>query len=458
MDPFHFSLLLSLVVQCSMAVDWDVVTPLDEYVHRDDGAFKWEELASYNFQGVTVYILNMTSQYYQDPSLVSWHEWWHVMGVAIPDEIQYLDAGILVIEGGSNRNTEVPSKTDPNVVAAAVVANTTGCVSGFILQVPNQPIVFSNDPTQRERSEDRLIAWTWRTFLDWPEEQKDPTVILRMPMTKAAKRGLDTIYEVAKQRRPETDIQRFMVTGASKRGWTTWSIAAVDRRVVVMIPLVFSILNMEVDMMNHYRNMDGAWSFAMRPYYDENITQEFFNPEMEGVYEVEDMLYYKERFTIPLLAMSSSGDEYFLCDENWVWWDLIPSKDKYLMMLPNAEHTMAPHYLQIFETATAFYLNYLDGNPYPHVSWTLGWTPGGGFIDFVTDPPPKSIRGFSAVTLANDTRRDYRLAALNEEGQAVLHPVPWRRNVPIIDLGGGRYRAEAEEVEGEWVGFFIEVS
>ena len=43
-------------------------------------------------------------------------------------------------------------------------------------------------------------------------------------------------------------------------------------------------------MMNHYRNMDGAWSFAMRPYYDENITQEFFNPEMEGVYEVEDML------------------------------------------------------------------------------------------------------------------------------------------------------------------------
>ena len=28
------------------------------------------------------------------------------MGVAIPDEIQYLDAGILVIEGGSNRNTE----------------------------------------------------------------------------------------------------------------------------------------------------------------------------------------------------------------------------------------------------------------------------------------------------------------------------------------------------------------
>ena len=33
---------------------------------------------------------------------------------------------------------------------------------------------------------------------------------------QAAKRGLDTIHEVAKQRRPETDIQRFIVFGASK--------------------------------------------------------------------------------------------------------------------------------------------------------------------------------------------------------------------------------------------------
>ena len=42
------------------------MTPLDEYVHSDDGAFEWREVASYNYDGVTVYMINMTSQYYQD--------------------------------------------------------------------------------------------------------------------------------------------------------------------------------------------------------------------------------------------------------------------------------------------------------------------------------------------------------------------------------------------------------
>lgn len=41
--------------------------------------------------------------------------------------------------------------------------------------------------------------------------------------------------------------------------------------------------------MNHYRNLDGAWSFAFQPYYEENVTQELHNPEIQGLYDVEDM-------------------------------------------------------------------------------------------------------------------------------------------------------------------------
>ena len=57
-------------------------------------------------------------------------------------------------------------------------------------------------------------------------------------------------------------------------------------------------------MMNHYRNMGGAWSFAMRPYYDENITQEFFNPEFDVIYEAEDMLCECPVFSFVSLVLS----------------------------------------------------------------------------------------------------------------------------------------------------------
>jgi PhoPQ-activated pathogenicity-related protein len=442
------------------AVDWDVVTPLDEYVHSDDGAYEWREIASYDFpeSGVTVYIINMTSQFYQDDSFSSQPIWWHIMSIAIPDEIRYLDAGAMLIDGGSNNPDRLPpGRNDTEVIGMVAAANISGIICADLKQVPNQPIVFKNDPSQRSRSEDRIIAWTWRTYLDAPENEKDPTLILRMPMTKAAKRGLDTITAVAKQRRPETDIQRFLVYGASKRGWTTWSLAATDRRVIAMAPMVFSLLDLNTTMMWHYQNMDGAYSFAMQPYYDEDLTTEFFNPETEGVYAVEDMINYKERYTMPILEIVSSGDEFFLCDENWAWWRLIPSQQKYLMMLPNAEHSMAPHYVKMVETIMTFWLNVLDDVPMPKLSWNLNWTPGGGSIDLYTDIPPRSLPiGFSAVTLGNDTRRDWRLAALNDAGNVVLHPVRWRRDLDVIDLGDGHYHVEAEEVDDEWRGFFLQ--
>ena len=53
-------------------------------------------------------------------------------------------------------------------------------------QIPNQPITFKKDPKKQSRSEDAIIAWTWKEFL---ENTNDPDILLRLPMTKASVRG-----------------------------------------------------------------------------------------------------------------------------------------------------------------------------------------------------------------------------------------------------------------------------
>jgi len=452
---------LSILLLCvgsiaAVGYDWDEMTLMDQYVHADDGHYSYFDVASYNLGGVTTYIVNMTSQLYQTEEFSTRPIWWHFMGIAIPDDIRHPEHGLLFIEGGQNNDIyEPPGRADASVVISSSMANDTGMVVGFIFSVPNQPVHFYNDPDFRRRTEDNIIAWTWRTFLDNPYPS-DETIIERMPMTKAAKRGLDTIAAVAKIRAPGTNIDKFFVMGASKRGWTTWSLAATDQRVIAAIPLVFSLIDLKNgSLIQHYRDMDGAYSFALNPYYRENITREIYTPKAERIYEIEDMLYYFPRFTIPILAVSSTGDEFFLPDDNHSWWDLLPGPH-WFMLLPNAEHTMAPHYVQMYETTVNWVTSVVEDIPMPQVSWTLGNTSTGATVRFHTNPPPESLKAFWAVTSPNDTRRDFRLVALNSEGNTAPHPVVWRQNLEIVDEGNGNYYVEKEGVEGEWVGLFIE--
>jgi len=128
----------------------------------------------------------------------------------------------------------------------------------------------------------------------------------------------------------------------------------------------------------------------------------------------------------------------------------------WFMLLPNAEHTMAPHYVQIYETTVNFVLCHLENKPMPTVSWTMGNTSTSATVRFHTNPPPIELKAFWAVTLPGDSRRDFRLAGLNANGNTVPRPIVWRQNLDIIDEGNGVYYVEKEGVDGEWVGLFIE--
>jgi PhoPQ-activated pathogenicity-related protein len=48
-------------------------------------------------------------------------------------------------------------------------------------------------------------------------------------------------------------IKKFMIAGASKRGWTTWTLAAVDKRVIAAIPIVMDMANFNQVIFNNWK-------------------------------------------------------------------------------------------------------------------------------------------------------------------------------------------------------------
>ena len=53
-------------------------------------------------------------------------------------------------------------------------------------------------------------------------------------MTRAVVRAMDVVQEICASNHKE--VEEFFVAGASKRGWTTWTGAAVDDRVMGIAP------------------------------------------------------------------------------------------------------------------------------------------------------------------------------------------------------------------------------
>ena len=150
--------------------------------------------------------------------------------------------------------------TDDEVVLLSNIAVANKIVTALLFHIPNQEIVFSEDPEQEERSEDGIIAFSWLHFLNDPSS--DAEYLLRLPMTKGAVKAMDTVQNFLMSDSAPEEIQdlnlspaKFFVGGASKRGWTTWTTASVDPRVIGILPVVMDELNFVDNIKHHYRQV-----------------------------------------------------------------------------------------------------------------------------------------------------------------------------------------------------------
>jgi len=330
-------------------------TALDIYVHAADSHYQYQLVEKKAHPGCKEFLIRMTSQEWRSPAEVNQSVWKHWVRIYVPDTVTSSIA-MLYILGGST--TEEHPKPDDKLQTLATVSQS---VVSEVFDIPNEPLTFVNDP-YGPRKEDEIIAYTWRKFLD----SGDSTWPLRLPMTKAAVRTMDTVTSFAASKNGGNHrVDRFVVVGASKRGWTTWTTAAVDPRVVAIVPMVIDALHVVPSFQHHYRSY-GFWAPAVKNYFDEHLMGNLSGEAFQKLMDIEDPYSYRKRFTMPKLIVNAAGDQFFLPDSSRFYFDDLPG-EKHLLYEANADHSL--HDTDADSSIAAFYLSVLRGSERPNIDW-----------------------------------------------------------------------------------------
>ncbi len=406
----------------------DHPTALDRYVAAPDPSYAWKLAISLRDESATGYALDLTSQHWLTTNEVNRTEWKHWLLVVKPDNLAHSTA-LLFISGGANRGNKPPTPTKELIE----IAKATKSVVVELKMVPNQPLIFGNDGV--ERTEDDLIAYTWDKFLKTGDE-KWPA---RLPMTKSAVRAMDAVTEfLASEAGGKAKVDTFVVAGGSKRGWTTWTTAIVDDRVVAIAPLVIDVLNTEESMKHHFQAY-GFFAPAVGNYTQHHIMDWLGTPESKALYAIEDPFSYRERLTLPKLVMNATGDQFFLPDSSQFYFGQLPGV-KHLRYVPNGDHSLRG--TDAYETLMAWHHATLNKVPLPQFTWQHG---ADGTLTVSTRTKPKQVLLWQAH---NDAVRDFRL----EVAGPIYHSVPMDRDA------SGNYVAKVPAPAKGWSAYFAELT
>ena len=185
---------------------------LKAYVDKPDQAYAWEDtghrLVVEDFQGRggwTGYFLNFTSQQWLTPADTSRPVWWPLLVVVVPEHVEVEDTALLWMAEGHNDENTFPDMSNKDLFVVADIATSTKMVAAAVYHIPNEPIVYAEDPLQLQRSEDANLAFTWWRFLNDPAS--DAEYILNLPMTKAGVRALDTVEAFFTEKSAPTSVK-----------------------------------------------------------------------------------------------------------------------------------------------------------------------------------------------------------------------------------------------------------
>ena len=402
----------------------DPSSALRRYVAAEDDSYRWVQRSEIDLARGRFAELTLTSQ--------TWHSilWRHRLFVFKPPVVSHPEQALMLIGGGSwhERDAEPITGAPPDppgqVRALALLARRLGSPLVVLMHVPFQPMFDG-------MHEDRIIAYTFQRYLD----TGDDTWPLLLPMVKSAVRAMDAAQAFAAERW-QLPIERFLVTGASKRGWTTWLTAAVDPRVNALAPMVIDMLNM-APQMQHQLDAWGQYSHEISDYTDRGLPDLLGTPEGAALCRIVDPYAYRQALAQPKLIMLGTNDPYWPVDALNLYWSQLPG-EKHILYVPNARHSLRDPG-RVYGTLGALHQRAVGRLVLPRLSWQYTAADAAVRLDLHSDVKPTS----AYVWVATAPRRDFRQAT-------------WQRR-PMEATADG-YRYQLDEPADGFAAFFGEAA
>jgi len=360
-------------------------TALQSYLQNEDQSYAWELSGSEDVNGLTAYTLILTSQKWRE------HTWKHTLTVLVPEDMQH-DGALLFITGGKNKDG-MPIKRggdDEFILTMSQLAEKNNAMVAIIWQIPNQPLYDG-------MTEDELISFTLHNY----QNDGDYTWPLLFPMVKTAVRAMDAVQEFSKKEL-QHDIDRFVLSGASKRGWTTWLTGANDSRVEAIGPMVIDVLNMPVSL-DYQIKVWEEYSIQIEDYVKLGIPQQVHTEQGNDISTMVDPFSYRDKLDMPKMIFIGTNDEYWPVDAIKNYFDEIPGEN-YIHYVPNAGHDLGGGQ-QALEALSAFYGITLRHENYPVCDWDL--VDDGSGITLSVKTSGDKLQG-ARVWSADSEDRDFR--------------------------------------------------
>ncbi|MDX1965328.1 MAG: PhoPQ-activated protein PqaA family protein [Pirellulales bacterium] len=362
---------------------------LADYIARPDESFSWKIRRKFDLPKGRGVELIMTSQTWKDIP------WKHQLYLYIPQTASTKNHALFLVDGGAwKAEYEAPAENNDISVGGRTAhlleaANVIKAPLVILRQVPQQPIFDG-------KVEDEIISLTFEKYMktgqaDWP---------LLLPMVKSVVRAMDTVQKVA-QEEWQQNIDKFVVTGASKRGWTTWLTGAVEPRAVAIAPMVIDMLNLSPQMEQQLAYY-GEYSEQIKDYTEKSLPKMLKTPRGRQLQQIIDPFAYKEKITQPKLIILGTNDRYWTVDALNLYYDELAGETN-ILYVPNNGHDIQDM-PRLIGTLAAFYEQAAGGVTLPKLTWKYSNGEQGLQLQVGSEPLPQKLTLWTATNKTRDFR------------------------------------------------------